>query len=51
MKHHVIKAPPDAIIPFHRWPTSIIPLHNDTHGDKLANKLSLPEPRGEVPTT
>jgi hypothetical protein len=35
-------APPAAVIPFHRGLTSIIPLHNDTHNDELADHLSLP---------
>jgi hypothetical protein len=35
--------PPTVIVPFHRRLMLIIPLHNDTHNDKLANSLSLPE--------
>jgi hypothetical protein len=36
-------SPTGIIIPFHRRPTSIIPPHNDIHGDKLADPLSPPE--------
>jgi hypothetical protein len=41
--HHTIGPPPAAIVPFHRRPTHIVPPHNYTHGDELANPLSLPE--------
>jgi hypothetical protein len=36
-----MEAPPTAIIPFHCRTTHIIPLHNDTHGDELADLLLL----------
>jgi hypothetical protein len=41
VEHHIIKAPLTVIILFHRSPTSIISLHNDTHSDKIADSLSL----------
>jgi hypothetical protein len=40
-EHHAIRASPVAVILFHRRPTSIVPPHNDTHIDKLADPLSL----------
>jgi hypothetical protein len=42
-EHHAIGAPPAVIIPFHHRLTPIVPPHNDTHGDKLADPLSLSE--------
>jgi hypothetical protein len=40
-EHHIIRAPLAIFIPFHRCPTRIVPPHNDTHGDKLADTHSL----------
>jgi hypothetical protein len=42
-EHHAIGAPPTAVILFHRRPTSIIPPHNDTYDDELADPVLLPE--------
>jgi hypothetical protein len=42
-EHHDIRASPATVIPFHRYPTPIIPSHNNTHGDELADTLSLSE--------
>jgi hypothetical protein len=39
--HHTIGAPPAVVIPFHLRPTPIIPPHDDTHGNELANPLLL----------
>jgi hypothetical protein len=38
-----IRAPPTAVVPFHCCRMSIVPSHNDTHGDKLADPLLVPE--------
>jgi hypothetical protein len=43
LEHHAIGAPPTVVFPFHRYLTPIIPLHNDTYGDELADPLSFPE--------
>jgi hypothetical protein len=40
-EHHIIEAPPIAVVLFHRRPTPIAPLHNDIHSDELADPLSL----------
>jgi hypothetical protein len=42
-EHHTIGAPPIVVAPFHYSPTSIVPPHNDTHSDELADPLSLPK--------
>jgi hypothetical protein len=42
-EHHVIGAPPAFIVHFHRCPTYIVPQHNDTHVDELADPISFPE--------
>jgi hypothetical protein len=42
-EHHAIIPPPTAIVHFHRCPTPIFLPHNNTHGDELADPLSLPE--------
>jgi hypothetical protein len=39
----IARAPPVIVIPLHHCLVSIVPLHNDTHGDELANPLSLHE--------
>jgi hypothetical protein len=41
VEHHVIRAPPVTVILFHRHPTSIILLRNDSRGDELVDHLSL----------
>jgi hypothetical protein len=41
LKHHIIRALPTASIPFYCCHTSIVPPHNDTHGDKVVNPFSL----------
>jgi hypothetical protein len=38
-----IGAPPATVVPFHRCLTSIVPPHNNTHGDELADPLSHSE--------
>jgi hypothetical protein len=38
-EHHAIEAPLAVVVPFHRRPTLIVPLHNDTYGDELADPL------------
>jgi hypothetical protein len=40
-EHHVIGALSIVTVPFHRCSTSIVLLHNDTHGDELVGPLSL----------
>jgi hypothetical protein len=44
-EHNAIKAPPVVVVPFHRRSTPIIPPHNDTNSDELADPLLLLEPR------
>jgi hypothetical protein len=41
--HHAIGAPPIVAVPFHHCIMPIVPSHNDTHGDKLVDPLSLLE--------
>jgi hypothetical protein len=43
LEHHTIRAQPAVVVPFYLCPMPIVPLHNDTHGDKLADPLLLPE--------
>jgi hypothetical protein len=43
LEYHAIRAPPVVVVPFHRHPTPIVSLHNDTHDDKLVDLLSLPD--------
>jgi hypothetical protein len=42
-RDHAIGAPPTVIIPFQPCLTLIVPPHIDTHGDELADHISLPE--------
>jgi hypothetical protein len=42
-KHHTIRAPHVAVVPFHCHTMPIVPLHNETHNDELADPLSIHE--------
>jgi hypothetical protein len=42
-EHHAIGALLTTIVSFHHCLTPIVPLHNDTHNDELADPLLLPE--------
>jgi hypothetical protein len=39
LEHHVIGASLTTVVFFHRCSMFIVPLHNDTHGDELADTL------------